>query len=94
MSCICCGREGLPTHPIPSHIGTLRACATCQSKIGGVELGLEADRLLTDYYMAMKPKPECQVCHSPVVLYPDGSVPMWCAACEEKRKFLVRQNAR
>ncbi len=93
MSCICCGREEIPTYPIPSHIGTLRACYTCHSKIGSKELGLEADRLLVDWYMAQKPKPECQVCHDPVVLYPDGSVPMWCAKCEEKRRALVRANA-
>jgi hypothetical protein len=93
MACICCGREGVPTFRIPSHIGTLRACATCQDKIGAVELGLEADRLLTDWYMSQRPKPECQVCHGPVILYSDGSVPVWCAACEAKRQALVRRYA-
>jgi len=93
MSCICCGRVGVQTFPIPSHIGNLKACASCHSRFDSRELGLEADRLLTDYYMALKPKPECGVCHGPVVFYSDGSVPMWCARCEEKRKALVRQYA-
>jgi hypothetical protein len=93
MSCICCGREGIPTFPIPSHIGTLRACATCHSKIGSEELGLEADRLLTDYYMTQRPKPECPVCHSALLFYSDGSIPAWCGTCEEKRKALVRTHA-
>jgi hypothetical protein len=93
MPCICCGKEDVPTFPLPSHIGNLKACATCHAKIGSRELALEADRLLTDFYMGQKPKPVCPVCKEALILYPDGSVPMWCSSCEVKRQRIVRQNA-
>jgi LSD1 subclass zinc finger protein len=92
-TCICCGKEETPTFLIPSHIGSLRACAVCLNRVGSEELAMEADRLLTDFYMGQRPKPVCPVCKTPLILYPDGSTPMWCARCEEERKAIVRQNA-
>lgn len=93
MACVCCGRDGIPTFSIPSHVGTLKACASCHARFGSDELGLEADRLLTDFYMGQKPAPVCPICKAALILYPDGSVPMWCSGCEGKRRELVRQYA-
>ena len=94
MQCICCGNNGITTYPIPSHIGNLRACATCIGKFGIDNLAIEADRLLTDYFVGQTPQPKCAVCGSPVLLInASGAHPVWCQRCELQRQELVR-NAR
>ena len=94
MLCICCGNDTRQLFPVPAHIGNLRACGPCISKHGLENIAAEADRLLTEWFLGQLPEPVCGVCGDPVIVYPDGSHPMWCQKCEAKRKAYVNAHAR
>ncbi len=84
MNCICCGKEGAEVK-LPAHMGNLRACHPCVFRHGAENLAKEADRLLTEWFMGKPHQPICLVCGTPVIIYPDGSRPLWCDECEQKR---------
>jgi hypothetical protein len=91
MPCISCGRSE-DLHKV-DHIGNLMACGVCLGKHDAVEIAAEADRLLTEWFLAQKQEPVCLVCRGPVLVHTDGTVPMWCQACELKRKAYVNARA-
>jgi len=95
MPCICCGSEDRELHPLKAHIGNLKVCGPCIAKHGGTErIAAEADRLLVDWFLGLPLDPTCPVCGNPLIMYADGSHPVWCQECEKKRKAYVNAQAR
>ena len=92
MPCVCCGREEALS-PLPAHMGNLKACFPCIGKHGAENIAQEADRLLAEYYFFQRPAPVCLVCGDPVLEHSDGSCPMWCQECEDRRKRYVNAQA-
>jgi hypothetical protein len=93
MGCICCGKEEAEVK-LPAHMGNLRACYPCVIRHGAKELATEADRLLTEWFLGRPHQPVCLVCGVQVVIYSDGTRPLWCDACEKKRVAYVNDVAR
>jgi len=79
--CLSCGRSDRPLFPLPSSLNpSLKACIVCLQEYGEEVLAREADRLLAAG-IPLDNKPRCLLCKSPVVVKPDGKVPLYCRSC-------------
>ena len=94
MPCVCCGRDENLVGIKGKHIGNLMACTPCMAKYGGDNIAAEADRLIVKYFLGKPIDPVCAVCGDPVLMAPDGNIPMWCQKCEQKRLAFVNAQAR
>lgn len=88
--CCCCGNEERPLHKLPTHIGTLGACAPCIAKHGLTNLSNEADRILSIYQA--KHEPKCLGCGSQILQLPNGHYPTLCGACLQRGKEIMRES--
>lgn len=92
--CVNCGAEDRELHTLPTHVGTLQACAPCISKFGLKTLADEADRILAAYKYEVL-GPTCFCCREPVMLNIDGTAPTLCRSCIQRGREVVRRaNAR
>ena len=82
-ACLACDRGNVPLFSVGCVQKQIRACRDCIRKHGRETLKLAANAAV-EYMLTHRPKPPepiCRHCSGPVVVNPDGSVPLWCQEC-------------